>query len=93
MKDTNLIAILLCRTQLVEYYLAKVFVIHEQNSKNLSIVTNEVKQIIHVICIHDSDFVMACYTAIIPVANTLKKLHIMADLDFGSIHNFYNYKQ
>ena len=71
----------------------KGFVILEQKSKNLIIATNDLKQRLHVIDIHESDLVMAWYTAIIFVANTIKKFHIMPDLNFGFIHNFYNCKQ
>ena len=42
---------------------------------------------------HDSDYVMACYTVIIYVANNIKKLHIMFDLNSGYIHNFYHDNQ
>ena len=44
MKDTNSNVILLYRTWLMGYYLEKGFVRLEQNSKNLIIVPNEVKQ-------------------------------------------------
>ena len=53
MKDKNLTVILLCRTRLVEYYLAKELIILELKSKNLSSVLNETKQIIHTIDMHD----------------------------------------
>ena len=36
---------------------------------------------------------MACYTEISSAANTVKKLHIMSDLNYGHIHNFYHDKQ
>ena len=62
MKDISSNVILLCLTQLVEYYLSKGFVTIEHNSKNLSSVTNEAKQRIHAIDMHDSDYVMSCYT-------------------------------
>ena len=77
----------------MEYYLEKGLVILEHNSKKLSIVPNKTKQIIHVIKIHKSDFVMAFYIAIITVANIIKKLHILSDLNYGYIHNFYHDKQ
>ena len=92
-KDTNSTVVILYRTPLVEYYLAKVFVILEHNSTELSIVPNEVKQIMHAIDMHDSEYVMSCYTSITYVANTVKKLHIMSDLNYGHIHNFYRDKQ
>ena len=49
MKDTHQTSFLSCCTWLVKYYLEKWFVIIKQNSKNLSSVANEGKQIIHVI--------------------------------------------
>ena len=52
MKKINSTVILLCHTRLVEYYLEKGFVCLQHNSKHLSIVPNEVKQIIHSIEIH-----------------------------------------
>ena len=38
---------LLCRTRLVEYYLERGFIILQHNSKNLIIVHNEAKKLIH----------------------------------------------
>ena len=93
MKDKNSTVILLCCNWLMEYYLAKEFFILEHNSKNLSIVPNEAKQIINAINMHDSDFVMAFYTSINSVENTINKFHIVSDLNFGYIHNFYHDKQ
>ena len=46
--------ILLFRTRLVEYYLAKGFVILQKNSNNLISVPNEYKQRIYAIDIHKS---------------------------------------
>ena len=93
MKNINSTAILLYRSRLVNYYLAKVFIIIKQKSKHLSIVPNEVKQIIHAINKQKTDYVMACYTEFFSVANTLKKFHIHSNLDNGYKHSFYNYKQ
>ena len=42
---------------------------------------------------HDSDFVMACYTDIKSIENTKNKLHIMSDIYFGYIHNLYHNKK
>ena len=92
-EEFSLNVILLCRNRFVEYYLEKGFVILAHNPKNLSIVPNEVKQIMHAIDMHDSEYVMSCYTSITYVANTVKKLHIMSDLNYGHIHNFYHDKQ
>ena len=59
----------------------------------MSSVPNEAKQRIHAINMHKSYFVMACYTEIHSVANTINKLYIMSDVHFGYIHNFYHDKQ
>ena len=53
MKNKSSDVILLFRTWLVEYCLAKGFVIHEHRSKKLSSVSYEAKQIIHTINMHD----------------------------------------
>ena len=92
-KDKNSTVILLCHTRLLEYYLSKGFVILEHNSNNSSSVSNKSKQIIHAIDTHGSDYVMACYTKITSVANTIKKFHIMSYLHYGYIHDFYHDKQ
>ena len=42
---------------------------------------------------HDSDYVMACYTTITYISNTTKKFQIMFDLHSGYIHNFCYDKQ
>ena len=57
-KDTNSTVILLCHTWFVEYYLAEGLFIIEQKSEKLSIVPNELKQIIHALDMHDSEYVM-----------------------------------
>ena len=43
--------------------------------------------------IHKSDFVMACYTEIPSVENTINKFHIRSDLSSGYIHKFYHDKK
>ena len=60
---------------------------------NLSSVPNEVKRRIYVVDIHDSYHVMACYTAITSVENTINKLHIMYNFYSSYIHNLYHDKQ
>ena len=42
---------------------------------------------------HDSDYVMDCYTSITSALNTIKKLHIMSYFHSGYIHKFYHDKQ
>ena len=49
MKKLNSTDILLCRSRLVNYYLAKGFVILEHKSKQLSGATNDLKLEIHAI--------------------------------------------
>ena len=73
MKDTNTTVILVCRNWQMEYYLTKGFLILEQRSKNLSSLPNKEKQRIHTIDMHDSEYVMDCYTSIRSVGNTIKE--------------------
>ena len=61
MKKLKSTEILLCRSRLVNYYLAKGFVILEHNSKQLSSVPNDLKLRIHAINKPKTDYVMACY--------------------------------
>ena len=56
--------ILLFQSHLVNYYLAKSFVIIKQNSSNLGSFPNDVKLIIHVIDKQKTYYVMACTTEI-----------------------------
>ena len=88
----NSTVVLLFRTWLVEYFF-KTFVILQYNSKQLSSVPNEGKQIILAANIHKSDFGMACYTSITSVSNTINKLHVQSNLNPGYIHNLYHAKQ
>ena len=76
----NSTVVLVFRSRLVNYYLAKGFVILEQKYKHLISVPNNLKLRIYVIDKHKTDYVMACYTAISSVANTLNKLHIRSNL-------------
>ena len=64
MKNTNSTVILLYRSQFFNYNLTKGFVILEHNSKHLISVLKEVKQIIHAVNKHKTDYGMACYTAL-----------------------------
>ena len=82
-KDKNSTVVLLCRTWSVGYQLEKWFIIIEHNSKNLSNLPNEVKQIIYAIDIRDSDYVITCYKQITSVSNTINKLRIMSDLHYA----------
>ena len=80
MEKPNAIFILNCPSSLVNKYLAKGFFIIEKYSKQLIILPNDVKLIIHAIDQLETYFVMAKNTAIYSVANTIKKLHIKYDL-------------
>ena len=93
MKNTKSTGILVYHFRLMNYYLEKGFFIPEHNYKQLIIFPNEVKQTIHVINKQKTDFVIACYTVISSVENTLNKLHIRSNLHTACKHNLYNDKQ
>ena len=76
MERPNSTIVLNFRCLLVNNYLSKGFFIIENNSKQLSIIPNDVKLIIHGIEKLETDFVMEKKTAIYSVANIIKKLHI-----------------
>ena len=84
MKNINVIVILLCPSRMLEYCFSKGFVILKHNSVNLSINTNNSKQVIHAIHMHDSEYVMICTTEISYISNTLKNLLIPSDF-----HSYY----
>ena len=92
-KDINSTVIVSFRNWSVEYHLEKEFVIIEHNSNTLSSVPSEMKQIIRATNMHNSDFVMSCFTPVPSIENIIKKLHIMSDENFGYIHNLYHDKQ
>ena len=64
MKNINYIIILLCPSQMLEYYFSKGFLIFERNSNNLSRIANTEKQIINEMDMHDPDYVMIFTTSI-----------------------------
>ena len=74
------------------YYLSKVFVILEHNSKQLSSVPNDVKLIIRAINKQKTDYVMACYTEI-SSENTINKLQILSTVHSVYQQNLYHDKQ
>ena len=76
MEKPDSTVILNCQSRLVNNYLAKVFFIIENNSKQLSIHLNDVKLRIHVIEQLETDLVKVKYTAIYSLSNTVKKFHI-----------------
>ena len=63
-------------------YLAKRLFIIEKGSKNLSILPNDVKLILHVIDQLEIDFITAKNTSISIVENTINKFHIQYNLHF-----------
>ena len=77
MKKPTLTVVLICRSRLVDYYLEKGFVINEHNSNQLSSVPNDAKLIVHAINEQKTDCVMACYTKISPIKNTIKKFQVI----------------
>ena len=72
----NSTVILNLRPCLVNNYLAKGFFIIENNSRQLSILPNDVKLRIHAIEQPETDFVLEKNTSISAVANTINKFHI-----------------
>ena len=57
---------------MLENYFFKGFVVLGRNSNNLNIISNEEKQTIHAMGMHDFDYVITCTTAIPYISNTLK---------------------
>ena len=70
-------------------YLTKGFFVIENNTKQLSSLPNDAKQIIHVIEQLETDFFMAKNIATSSVENTINKLHIHTDLYFIYKQHFY----
>ena len=80
MEKPNSTFILNCQSCSVNNYLEKCLFIIENNYKQLSILSNDVKLIINAIEQLEPGFVMAKNRAIYSVANTKNKLHIQYDL-------------
>ena len=93
MEKPDTTVILNCLSSLVNYYLEKGFYIIANNSKQLSITSNDVKLRIHAIDKLKTDYVMAKTTAIYLVANIKKELNIQSDLYFIYKQNFYHDKK
>ena len=93
MKKPNSTVILNCRSRLVNNYLEKVFYIIENDSKQKSMIPNDMKLRINVIDQLDTYFVMAKNKAISSVANTIKKLHIQKNMHLIYKQDFYKDKQ
>ena len=82
MEKPNSTVVLNFQSYLVNYYLAKQFVIIDHNYKQLSSFPNDVKLRIHAIDKQKKDFVMACTTEISSIVNTKRKFHIQSPLHF-----------
>ena len=72
--------------------LTKGYFIITNNSKQLIILLNDAKLIIHSIDQIETDFVMAKKTVIYSVEKTMKKLHIQSDLHLIPKKNLYHDK-
>ena len=79
-KKTNSTVILNFQNHLINNNLSKVFSIIENNTNNLSLLSNDVKLRVNIIDKLDTDYVMVKNEAIPAVANTLKQLHIQNDM-------------
>ena len=78
---------------MINNYLSKGFSIIEQNTKQLSLLPNDVKLIINMINQLDTDYVMVNNIAISAVTNTIKQLHIQKNKDIIHKQEFYNTKE
>ena len=78
---------------MVNNYLEKVFCIIKKDSKQLSMLPNDVKLINNVIYQLDTYFVMAKNKAIYSVSNTIKTLHIQTNMYLIYKQDFYKDKQ
>ena len=74
---------------MVNNYLEKLFYIIGKESKQKSMLPNDVKLVINVIDQLDKYFVMAKNKAFSSVANTIKKLHIQKNMHFIYKQEFY----
>ena len=83
MEKPNTIVILNLLYSLVNNYLVKGLFIIENDSKQLIILSNDVKLIIHVIDQLETDFIVAKNTAISSVEKNIKKFHIQSDLNLN----------
>ena len=93
MKNINFTLILSCPSRMLEYYFLKGFVILESNSNKLFIISNEAKQRVHIMDMHNSDYVMTFNTAIISISKTLQKFWIQSYFHSYYIQTIYNIKE
>ena len=75
-KKTNSTVILNFQNRLINNNLSKVFSIIENNTKNLSLLSNDVKLRVNIIDKLDTDYAMVKNKSMSSVENTIKKLHI-----------------
>ena len=92
-KEPNSTVILNCQYLTVNNYLAKGLFVIEKDSKQKSMLPNDVKLIINVIDQLDTYFFMAKNKAISSVANTIKKLHIQTNMNLLYKQDLYKDKQ
>ena len=92
-KNINSTVILACQSRFLNYYSARGSVILQKNSNQLSIFPNDVKLRIHSINKQKIDQVIACYTEISSLKNTIKKLQILSTLHSIYQKNFCHDKQ
>ena len=76
MNDTNSAVILLLSRKLVDYYIPKGFVLHENNSSVMNNAPHFAKQIITARHIFINDYVMACYSVIPSTNNILIRITV-----------------
>ena len=93
MKKPDSTVILNCRSRMINNYLEKGFYIIENDSKQLSLLPNDIKLRINLIDQLDIDFVMAKNKSISYVANTIKTLHIQKNMHLIYKQDFYKDKQ
>ena len=85
--------ILNCRSRLIKNYLFKGFSIIEHNTKQLSLIPNDVKLRINLIDKLKTDYVMVKNEAISAVANTIKQFHIHENMHMIYKQDFYKTKE
>ena len=93
MKKPNSTVILNFRTFLINNYLPKGLSIIENNTKQLSLLPNDVKLKINLTDQLDKDYVMVKNKSISAVANTIKKLRIQKNMHMTYKKDFYKNKE
>ena len=93
MKKPNSTVVLNSRTRLINNYLAKLFYVIEQDTKQLSLSPNDVILRTNINNQLDTDYVMVKNKAISAVANTTKKLNIQKDMHMIYKQDFHMNKE